>query len=461
MKVAIQSGLKLASSARCDFAPPTAYQIRAKPTPCEFELSNGGSLHICNPREFAAVRELTGVSHDDFFGSLTRNELTGGNTEESGKSGSIFWYTADGRFVLKTVPEEELQTLLTMLPKYGRYLMEHRDSLLTRYFGAYRFTPARGGEVVRVVIMANVLEGARPHKVYDLKGTTEDRWVPEIQGKCMKDVNFESTTMYTSAQVQERLHAVLRDDTRFLERFHIMDYSLMLSIQYLNRETSMATNPKAPSKLMGGLEGIALSGSEHKACLFHIGIIDMLTTYDFKKLIAHTLKINTIGRFHDIDTEPPDVYAERFRKYFVRKIIAETEDVKDNALAQTVPVAVRAGQSQRTRACQITGPPSALPVDLLTFDATPAQTVSSNLASAASGHSAPALSAHTVDDLLDFDFAGGAPCRAGSVVRKSSAVAGAQVPVDLLCSDRASEYTKPLSAQVVPDLATMNFDLLA
>lgn len=399
MKVAIQAGLKLASSNRCDFAPPTAYQIKAKPTPCEFELSGGGSLHVCSPREFAALRELAGVSHDAFFDSLTRNELTGGSTEESGKSGSIFWFSADRRFVLKTVPEEELQTLLTMLPKYGRYLMEHRDSLLTRYFGAYRFTPARGAEVVKVVIMANVLEGSRPHKVYDLKGTTEDRWVPEVQGKCLKDVNFESTTMYTSAQVQERLHAVLHDDTRFLERFHIMDYSLVLSVQYSNRDASMATNPNALSKLMGGLEGSALSGSEREACVFHIGLVDTLTTYDFKKLVAHTLKINTIGHFHDIDTEPPDVYAERFRKYFVRKIMVDTEDVKVNASAQTVPSAARGGQSQRTSAPQIAEPPSASPVDLLTFDVTPAPTVFFKVAPADSSNAPPALSADTVGEI--------------------------------------------------------------
>jgi len=234
------------------------------------------------------------------------------------------------------------------------------------------------------------------------------------------------------------------------------DYSLVLSIQYVNGDRSMAIKPAASSKLMGGLEGIAVCGSDRKACVFHIGLIDMLTTYDFKKLVAHTLKINTIGHFYDIDTEPPDIYAERFRTYFVRKVIAETEDLKINALAQTAPAAVCGGQSQRTNASQIAGPPSASTVDLLTVDVTPATTASLDVASAASCRSPPAPSAHTVGDLLDFDFAGDAPCMAGSVARKS-----AQVPIDLLCSDKGFEYTRPPSAQATPALATMNFDLLA
>merc|ERR1719456_2046016 len=86
---------------------------------------------------------------------------------------------------------------------------------------------------------------------------------------------------------------------------------------------------------MGGLKGTVQSdtprGKELEACIFHVGLVDMLTTYNFKKQIAHTLKSNTIAHWtSEIDTEPPDVYAERFRNYFKRNIFAETEDVKVN-----------------------------------------------------------------------------------------------------------------------------------
>merc|ERR1712232_242711 len=109
-----------------------------------------------------------------------------------------------------------------------------------------------------------------------------------------------------------------------------MDYSLMMGIQYLAKDGEKRIT-KSYSKLMGGLEGTAVKGvldqASHDACIFYIGIVDMLVTYSFKKKAAHFLKSNTIGFFDEIDTEPPDVYARRFRQHFVKKILPNTERV--------------------------------------------------------------------------------------------------------------------------------------
>jgi len=407
MKVAIQQGLKLSSNAQFDAAPPTAYQIKAKPVPSEFQLSTGGSVRVCNPQGFAALRELAGIDHNSFFASLTQDELLGGNTQASGKSGSLFWFSADSRFVLKTVKEGELRTLLAILPKYARHLQENRDSLLTKYFGAYCFTLNAGGDEVRIVVMNNVLEGARHHKLYDLKGTTEDRWVDEAPGKCLKDLNFEHVTMHMRAQLNERLHAVLHSDTCFLERLHIMDYSLILSIQYLSKDGHMAIHPKPFSKLMGGLEGrVCREGegnSASEACVFHIGLIDMLTTYNFKKQVANALKSNTIGHFCEIDTEPPDVYAERFRNHFMCKLIAETVNTKDTG--KPMP--------QHKSAPPTEGSPLRQTFDLLVFDAPVASAPSKFVYSGpAVTNSLASGKTSAMSDLLDFDCMADVTCKA-------------------------------------------------
>lgn len=414
MKVAIQSGLKLSAHARFHTAPPTAYQIKAKPVPCEFELATGGSVLVCSPQGFAAVRDLAGVDHDSFFASLTREELSGGETQASGKSGSIFWFSHDGHYVLKTVAEEELQNLLTILPKYARHLQDNKDSLLTRYFGAYRFTSSRK-DTVNIVVMNNVLDGARHHEVYDLKGTTEDRWVEEKGGRCLKDINFEPITMRTRAEMHERLHAVLLEDTSFLERLHIMDYSLILSIQYLSKDSNAAIHAKPFSKLMGGLEGVACraasQGSSSEPCIFHIGFVDMLTTYDLKKKVAHALKSSTIGHFCDIDTEPPDVYADRFRKHLLRKVIA-----------------LSAGEASAgpcsPPACRSTVSPPVSCSDLLTFDdpVQPPEFPSMHSMYMTTSSKVPQMSAPTagIGDLMDFDVKANATREAANTARGSS-----------------------------------------
>jgi len=410
--------LRLASSAEYRSARPTAHQIKAKPVPCEFELAAGDTLTICNPQGFAAIRELTCVDHGAYFASLTQDELLGGSTQASGKSGSIFWFSKDGRFVLKTVPEEELETLLAMLPKYARHLRDHRDSLLTRYLGAYRLTQRAGSEVVRVVVMNNILEGARHHKVYDLKGTTEDRWVEEAEGTCLKDINFESMAVHMGAALSERLHAVLHADTQFLERMQLMDYSLILSVQFLSEDAHVSVHPKRFSQLMGGLEGTVcreVAGRRvDDACVFHIGLADMLTTYGFKKKVAHAVKSSTIGHFYDIDTEPPDVYAERFRSYLHRKLLAKAEGVSAGAAPKLGTAAANSGRPQGTATPQPRGggEPAAA-VDLLMLDAGP--------------DSKPCC---PVADLLDFDPKCGAPATARPAGR--SALPAAAVGLDLL-----------------------------
>jgi 1-phosphatidylinositol-4-phosphate 5-kinase len=114
-----------------------------------------------------------------------------------GKSGSAFFVTADGAFLVKTCKRAEARVLRRMLPAYERHCAQHAPStLLPRFFGLHRVTPlaaarragggkARGehsggatpGRQVRFVVMSNVFSGAREliHRRYDLKGSTEGR----------------------------------------------------------------------------------------------------------------------------------------------------------------------------------------------------------------------------------------------------------------------------------------------
>jgi len=145
--------------------------------------------------------------------------------------------------VLKTIQDAEAATLIDMLPEYTKYLAEHPDSLLTRYLGVYRLTD--NGVVTQIVVMNNVFEGSQKlDATYDLKGTTEDRWVEPGDGRCLKDNNFAESAVFLPDDLARSFHRAIASDTKFLEKQGIMDYSLMLAVSYAPRAEGAAVRAR-------------------------------------------------------------------------------------------------------------------------------------------------------------------------------------------------------------------------
>merc|ERR1712032_16331 len=149
-----------------------------EPESRELEVLPGMTFEHLEPTMFAAFRKTLGLSLDDLQLSFA-DEPHGGATQEAGKSGALFWFSRDERYVLKSVPWKEVDKLVDMLPEYIDHFRDamrrNRCCLLPRLFGAYCL---RAGDVELLVIgMDNILDGSKPTRIYDLKGTTEDRFV--------------------------------------------------------------------------------------------------------------------------------------------------------------------------------------------------------------------------------------------------------------------------------------------
>jgi 1-phosphatidylinositol-4-phosphate 5-kinase len=77
-----------------------------------------------------------------------------------GKSGSFFYYTADGKFMLKTIRYREYKILRSILKDYYHYIKKNPKTLITRFFGLHKLIEKdhKGGIIGKsyFVIMANV-----------------------------------------------------------------------------------------------------------------------------------------------------------------------------------------------------------------------------------------------------------------------------------------------------------------
>jgi len=55
-----------------------------------------------------------------------------------GKSGSFFYYTADGKYMLKTIQYREYKCLKKILKDYYNYIKKNPETLITRFFGLHK-----------------------------------------------------------------------------------------------------------------------------------------------------------------------------------------------------------------------------------------------------------------------------------------------------------------------------------
>lgn len=98
--------------------------------------------------------------------------------EGSGKSASFFFFTANKKFVIKTLKDSELELLSRkgVLEKYYNHLNKNPKSLLARYYAVLK-VKIKFMQPINIIIMDNLMGdyAEQAYRVYDLKGSTFNR----------------------------------------------------------------------------------------------------------------------------------------------------------------------------------------------------------------------------------------------------------------------------------------------
>lgn len=110
------------------------------------------------------------------------------------RSGSFIYKTDDNFLVIKSLPGGEARRCISILLDYYRYILENKDTLLTRFYGLYELKSNTGVSSFFVIMENAILSPKQVLELYDLKGSTVNRSVPVEQrkvGMAMKDVDLE------------------------------------------------------------------------------------------------------------------------------------------------------------------------------------------------------------------------------------------------------------------------------
>jgi len=320
------------------------------------------------PMVFQRIRASFGIQNDDYLRSVGPEQLLGnmvlGNLSSlselssEGKSGAFFYYTADGKYMMKTVTHKEQMLLKKMLKKYYDHITQNQGTLLVRFLGLHCLSvhkDRKGSATQKVyfVVMGNMFNTPfEIHRRYDLKGswvgrvTKEGNFDPSV---ALKDVDFtkKNEKIMVGPERKAKLVAQIERDSVFLRDNNIIDYSLLLGVYELGgsiqavpvegagrshaesclglKGATAATGQTTDSFARVSPDDVHLEVPFHQAhmggmlssdqkVLYFLGIIDILTPYDSRKHLEHWCKALRYDR-RGVSCCPPTMYAERFSTF--------------------------------------------------------------------------------------------------------------------------------------------------
>ncbi|KAI8086396.1 uncharacterized protein BX664DRAFT_282297 [Halteromyces radiatus] len=323
------------------------------------------------PWVFRNLREIFHIDAADYLMSLTHKYILS-ELGSPGKSGSFFYYSRDYRFIIKTIHRSEHVFMRKILMDYYDHVRRNPNTLLCRIYGLHRIKLPRGRKI-HFVVMGNVFPSNKNvHETYDLKGSTFGRLTTDDEINknpyaVMKDLNWikRKKKLELGPEKRNLFLTQLQKDVAVLTKLNIMDYSLLIGIHGIEKgnderyrdqhlqlietrglglerqlskqqkfkpvkkyttnpiplvaTSQLATNPSEERRhcIFYADNGGFQSSDRHDQdsdLLYFIGVIDILTPYNFMKKSEHIWKSITQDK-NTISSVPPKVYGQRFLEF--------------------------------------------------------------------------------------------------------------------------------------------------
>ncbi|SCL99079.1 phosphatidylinositol-4-phosphate 5-kinase, putative [Plasmodium chabaudi adami] len=305
-------------------------------------FKNYSPIIFKNIRKFFGIKSreyITSVGPEQVISNMVLGNLsTLSELLSEGKSGSLFYFTSNGKYIIKTVNKAIHKLSKKLLPRYYKYIQKNPDSLLTRLYGIhsikYQNSASKTIKKIYFIVMNNFFSSAvEIHRRYDIKGSLIGRTVPpekrEDHTIALKDADIDELgdVINIGPEYKEKLLNILKSDANFLKENLLLDYSLLFGIHYkeLSRDI-VCWDKKKTNEVRHVYDefGLCVAAKpfhqwDHGGMInidnnriFFFGIIDIFTKWNLKKKVEHTFRtIQKLDR-KNISCIPPKAYAKRF-----------------------------------------------------------------------------------------------------------------------------------------------------
>ncbi|KAF4708544.1 hypothetical protein FOZ63_028763 [Perkinsus olseni] len=218
----------MAAMRRSYLLPPSGTRL----SPAHISRPNRLVFEEAAPEIFQYIRRRCCISDEQYLSSLCQRGFSLIEFVTNSKSGEFFFFSHDGKFMLKTISDEEAETLLLMLRDYAHHVTSHR-SLLTRMLGLYRL---HIGDRYRrwFFVSTSVFDTGSLglHAQYDLKGSTSKNRKAGDTETVKKDLNWSEAgvKLHVPDECKDILITTHKADVEFLAQHGVTDYSVLVGV---------------------------------------------------------------------------------------------------------------------------------------------------------------------------------------------------------------------------------------
>mmetsp|Transcript_1729 Transcript_1729/g.3666 ORF Transcript_1729/g.3666 Transcript_1729/m.3666 type:complete len:1174 (-) Transcript_1729:82-3603(-) len=231
-------------------------------------LSHTFKFKDYSPLGFAYLRRMFGVNEYDFICSVCGN-ANYIEFQSNAKSGQFFFYSKDGKYMIKTMTNAESKFLRRILPHYFRHCSQNPNTLVTKFLGMYRVKLYHLRRNVKFVVMKSVYDTDKHlDQLFDVKGSSKGR--DARPGEAVKKDNDVRRALPDGAFVLEpglrdKLRIQVQRDCEWLKSMKIMDYSMLIGVHNIASNRSQRRPMRVRSNRVATDQDSVISTSSAKS----------------------------------------------------------------------------------------------------------------------------------------------------------------------------------------------------
>lgn len=287
-------------------------------------------LTLFSPADFIILRRnVWKIPEDAYLDSFSSAELV--PVGDLGYSGSTFFTTPDGKYLVKSLPRRFEHRFFThdLFGDYVDHMTKNEESTLVRIMDMpHERGVSIGGSILGTapthhIVMENLLEGEQEWETFDLK--PQDYFFPErdiADGQLASDEVIENLTDRVPHEIKVpgnhklKLMEALMKDTELLAKHDAVDYSLFL-----------VRTKETPSELGSWRDGVQDVQGEWTYRAVVLDFFWCKSTFHAKAMEGLVDAWNVVAEQGPMSiTAEPEEYRERFLRMVNKVIVGEEQN---------------------------------------------------------------------------------------------------------------------------------------